>query len=195
MRIFENSSDMLNEVARDLAEMGKFRRTTTMQDKDIKGNTDFDTFELPNYSFCTTNPGMGLMKLFNNPGQDPYMYNWCNAEFIERISTSHHNPGEAWKLREEVWDEFRNRRSGRFSYTYNERIRHQIDYLIDRLRSDPWSRQIILSLWDPHIDTSRLGVERVPCSLYYHFIADPDSGDVVRPHVEGLGLHAEPRNA
>ena len=55
-------------------------------------------------------------------------------------------------------------------YTYNELIwnNDQFTKIVDRLREDPDSRQLWISLWDPTRDPDLLGgVSRVPCSLGY----------------------------
>lgn len=176
MRIFTNCSDMMNEVARDLYEMGVVRCTLTMQDKDISGDSDFVTKELINYSFCVTDPLRSINGLFLLPNQNRIMYDWCKLEFSERINSRFINPGGAWVLRSEVWEPFLTRNRGRFAYTYNERIRTQLPLIIERLGEDVWSRQCILTIWNPTIDVNRLGIDRVPCSIYYHFLASEIDG-------------------
>ena len=59
---------------------------------------------------------------------------------------------------------------GKMGYTYNELIwnNDQFTKIVDRLREDPDSRQLWISLWDPTRDPDLLGgVSRVPCSLGY----------------------------
>ena len=55
MRIYVNAQEMIEETKRDLAEMGIVVRPATMQDKYIKGNPDYETKELQNYSYCLLN--------------------------------------------------------------------------------------------------------------------------------------------
>lgn len=169
---------MMSETARNLSEMGVERFTATMQDKRIKGIPGYSTKELTNESFCITKPLFDMHKVFLLPNQKtPEIKQWCDNEFAERISISHINPGEAYKHRPEMWEQFLNRNEGRFAYTYNERIRPQLTRIIETLKDDISSRQCILSIWNPTIDVPKLGIDRVPCSLYYHFLATPRISD------------------
>lgn len=176
MRIYTNAQEMVEEVKRDLAEMGIVVRPATMQDKYVKGNPDYETKELQNYSYC----------LLNARSQDipGVIQPWADAEFKERVTDPWErdregkrtlfqvpefiNPGEAWKLREEVWSEYMH--DGKLAYTYNELLwnNDQLTKIMNRLKEDPDSRQLWISLWNPDKDPDFLGgVSRVPCSLGY----------------------------
>lgn len=173
MRIYINAEEMIEETKRDLAEMGIVVRPATMQDKYIKGNPDYETRELQNYSYCLLDA-----KSQDIPG---VIQPWADAEFLERVtdpflrapdgklSEPHFpNPGKAWELRKEVWTEYLH--EGKMAYTYNELIwnNDQVTKVINRLKEDPDSRQLWISLWNPDKDPDFLGgVSRVPCSLGY----------------------------
>lgn len=173
MRIYINAEEMIEETKRDLAEMGIVVRPATMQDKYVKGNPDYETRELQNYSYCLLEA-----KSQDIPG---VIQPWADAEFLERItdpflrapdgklSEPHFlNPGKAWELRKEVWTEYLH--EGKMAYTYNELIwnNDQVTKIINRLKEDPDSRQLWISLWNPDKDPDFLGgVSRVPCSLGY----------------------------
>ena len=173
MRIYINAEEMIEETKRDLAEMGIVVRPATMQDKYVKGNPDYETRELQNYSYCLLEA-----KSQDIPG---VIQPWADAEFLERItdpflrapdgklSEPHFlNPGKAWELRKEVWTEYLH--EGKMAYTYNELIwnNDQVTKIINRLKEDPDSRQLWISLWNPNKDPDFLGgVSRVPCSLGY----------------------------
>ena len=175
MRIYVNAQEMIEETKRDLAEMGIVVRPATMQDKYIKGNPDYETKELQNYSYCLLNAKSSDFPGVSQP--------WADAEFEERItdpflrapdgelSEPHFiNPGKAWELRKEVWTEYLH--NGKMAYTYNELIwnNDQVTKVINRLKEDPDSRQLWISLWSPERDPDLLGgVSRVPCSLGYCF--------------------------
>lgn len=165
---------MIEETKRDLAEMGIVVRPATMQDKYVKGNPDYETRELQNYSYCILDAKSRDIPGVTQP--------WADAEFQERItdpwvrsprdgnpmSSRYINPGQAWKLRKEVWSEYLH--NGRMAYTYNELLwkNDQLTKVIDRLKEDPDSRQLWISLWNPEKDPDFLGgVSRVPCSLGY----------------------------
>lgn len=176
MRIYTNAQEMVEEVKRDLAEMGIVVRPATMQDKYVKGNPDYETKELQNYSYCLLNAKSQDIPGVTQP--------WADAEFEERVTDPWErdwegkrtlfqtpefiNPGEAWKLREEVWSEYMH--DGKLAYTYNELLwnNDQLTKIMNRLRKDPDSRQLWISLWNPDKDPDFLGgVSRVPCSLGY----------------------------
>ena len=176
MRIYTNAQEMVEEVKRDLAEMGIVVRPATMQDKYVKGNPDYETKELQNYSYCLLNARSQDIPGVTQP--------WADAEFKERVTDPWErdwegkrilfqdpefiNPGEAWKLREEVWSEYMH--DGKLAYTYNELLwnNDQTMKVINRLKEDPDSRQLWISLWNPDKDPDFLGgVSRVPCSLGY----------------------------
>ena len=162
MRIYVNAEEAIEEIKRDLAEMGIRVKPATMQDKYVLGNPDYETLELQNYCYTILDARSKDIPGVNQP--------WADAEFKERIMEGFSNPGEAYKLREEVWNEFLH--DGKFAYTYNGRLRHnnQLEKVISRLKEDPDSRQLWISLWNPAIDPDRLGgVSRVPCSLGYNF--------------------------
>lgn len=178
MRIYTNAQEMVEEVKRDLAEMGIVVRPATMQDKYVKGNPDYETKELQNYSYCLLNARSQDIPGVTQP--------WADAEFKERVTDPWErysdgepliesisfpnfiNPGEAWKLREEVWSEYMH--DGKLAYTYNELLwnNDQLTKIMNRLKEDPDSRQLWISLWNPDKDPDFLGgISRVPCSLGY----------------------------
>lgn len=172
MRIYINAEEMIEETKRDLAEMGIVVRPATMQDKYVKGNPDYETRELQNYSYCLLDAKSQEIPGVSQP--------WADAEFKERVTDpwvrcpdgkgypEFINPGKAWELRKEVWTEYLH--EGKMAYTYNELIwnNDQVTKVINRLKEDPDSRQLWISLWNPDKDPDFLGgVSRVPCSLGY----------------------------
>lgn len=176
MRIYINWEEAYEEIKRDLAEMGILVKPKTMQDKVVEGNPDYETMELQNYCYTILNAKSKDITGVIQP--------WADAEFMERICNPFAskeftgcldkpefiNPGEAWKLREEVWTEYMH--DGKMAYTYNERIwrNEQLTKIIERLKQDHDSRQLWLSIWDPNEDVDKLGgISRVPCSLGYNF--------------------------
>lgn len=167
MRIYCEANEAFEEIKRDLAEMGIWVHPKTMQDKNVEGNADYETTELQNYCYTILD---AKSKDIPNVCQP-----WADAEFEERITDPKTvggfiNPGEAWKLRENVWGEFFH--NGKFGYSYNELIwnNDQFNKVINRLKEDPDSRQLWISLWDPERDPDLLGgISRVPCSLGYGF--------------------------
>ena len=165
MRIYTEASEAFEEIKRDLAEMGIWVHPKTMQDKNVEGNPDYETTELQNYCYTILDA-----KSKDIPG---VCQPWADEEFKERITDPETvggfiNPGEAWKLRDNIWGEFFH--NGKFGYSYNELIwnNDQFNKIVNRLKEDPDSRQLWISLWDPTRDPDLLGgVSRVPCSLGY----------------------------
>ena len=159
-----NWQEAYEEIKRDLAEMGIRVCPKTMQDKIVEGNEDYTTMELQNYCYTILNARSEDVK----PSS---IQPWADEEFKERINVNGDiNPGKAYKLREDVWNEYMH--DGKFAYTYNERFfrNEQIFKIIDRLKEDHDSRQLWLSVWDCNEDPDKLGgISRVPCSLGYNF--------------------------
>ena len=163
MRIYDNFIEAFSEIARDLKEMGITHHTKTMQDKNIEGDVNFDTLELPNYIYTVTHPQLEDLQ----PTQP-----WADLDWKERlsgISGCAVNPGIAWEERSEIWEEFLH--NGKFGYTYSERFawHRQVDNVITRLKDDPGSRQLYVAMWTQS-DSKYLGSIRVPCSLGWHFM-------------------------
>lgn len=176
MRIYTNWKECYDEVLRDLAEMGIVVRPKSMQDKIIEGNEEYATKELQNYSYTLLSARSDMITGVSQP--------WADKEFEERITDpwirnsdgekvqflGFINPGKAWESRREVWDEYIH--DGKMAYTYNEMIwkNDQCTKVLERLKVDPDSRQLWISLWNPEKDPDFLGgISRVPCSLGYGF--------------------------
>ncbi len=167
MRIFQNFPEAFDEIKRDLGEMGLNIRTNTMQDKKITGDEDYTTKELMNYIYTVTDPQFEDL----NPTQP-----WADAEWEERFGGIEYspddlrNPGLAWKKRPDIWYEFI-QCNGTFSYTYAERFNkdQQVKSVVDALKRDPNNRQSYIAMWLPS-DSCKLGKQRVPCSLGWHFM-------------------------
>ena len=165
MRIYMNWEEAYEEVKRDLAEMGILVKPKTMQDKNVEGNSDYETKELQNYCYTLLNAKSSEITGVIQP--------WADAEFEERVldpfkNGDFINPGEAWELRKDIWTEYMH--DGKMAYTYNERIwqNDQLTKIIERLKEDHDSRQLWLSIWDPNIDTDKLGgISRVPDGPIY----------------------------
>ena len=54
-RIFENMTEALNEIERDIMEMGIQVWPRSMQNKDVRNDENFSTLEVQNYSFSILN--------------------------------------------------------------------------------------------------------------------------------------------
>jgi thymidylate synthase len=181
MRIYDNCHEMHSEVKRDLHEMGTMVHPQTMQDKQVATNDDYRTLELAPYEFTILDGGdrdhwLGALGL---------NLEWCVKDFDERTICltdplgAPVNPGRAWMLRREVWQQFLEP-SGKFAYTYSERLGAQIgaeggttavERVLDELKKHPDSRQCVLPIFSARQDLRSLGgAHRVPCSLHYQFM-------------------------
>jgi thymidylate synthase len=162
MRIYETFKEMYSEVLRDVAELGIRTKSESVQNKQDVGE-EYDMKEIIGYSYELTNTE-GYLSSFS-----PKELDWLNQEFVERISLRKINPGEAWKLRPEVWGPLRNSR-GRFDYTYNERMRLQLKALMNELRIRPNTRQAVMTIYSNDDIRYLGGYRRIPCSLSYQFV-------------------------
>lgn len=173
MRIFKNCAEMVSEVHRDLFEMGVKVTPKTMQDKTVAGLKDYETVELSGYSFAIMDT-VDLDDMITNRGLS---LEWCYADLKERLAPERINPGEAYKLRGE-WGEFVH--NGEFAYTYNERLRYQVQKTVDVLKFDPDSRQAVITVYEGTKDSeNRGGLKRVPCSMYYQLLIRDGKLDII----------------
>lgn len=160
MRIYTDFKEALSEIKRDLAEMGIKVHSQTYQDKYIGDDPEMSSRELQNYIYTVTEPNY-------QTGLQPTQP-WCDAEFEERINPKG-NPGEAWELRRDVWEQFI-QGDGTFAYHYGERLSWQVDEIVKTLSQDHDTRQAFMGMWRPHEDIRKTGgVSRVPCTLGYYF--------------------------
>ena len=165
MRIYRTFQEALNEIRRDLAEVGIQVTTQTMQNKSREEG--FEMLEIQNYIYTVTEPRLEDLQ----PTQP-----WADGEFTERVSGVPINPGNAWQLRPEIWKHFLvpteyadGSTRMAFDYSYPARMYFQLWEIVKELKIHPDSRQLFLSVWDPQIDINRLGQCRVPCTLGYYF--------------------------
>lgn len=171
MRIYIDPVEMVKEVERDLFEMGTTYQSTSVQDKIVKDDPDYETIELigTGYKLDLSNVRQEQLDEMALYKKDQEYFNWIVAEVNERIDAVGHNPGEAWTHDRKTWGQFL--RDGLFSYTYSERWAEQLKYVYAELKRNPNSRQVIMTMYDRHQDMMNWGGrDRVPCSLSYHFL-------------------------
>lgn len=160
MRQFANFPEALNELKRELAEMGIRLRTKSVQNINIEDNPDYDMMEVQNYTYIVTAP-----RWQDIPVENP---DYCNAEFAERVAQKGGNPGKAWEYDRDYWFPFVNKK-GEFDYTYADRMQHTLGQVISLLKKDPNTRRAYLSIFDPIEDAPDNLHSRIPCSLGYQF--------------------------
>lgn len=161
MRHFKDFPEAINEIRRELKEMGIAIHTKSVQNKDIIGNSDYDSLELQNYTYTVTSPDYNSIPL--------KVPEWGEAEFYERTCGKNLNPGESWKLRREYWQQFLTV-DGVFDYAYPDRMAAVLPDVIKALQNDPETRRAFLPIFDRQIDIQHSFDVRIPCSLGYHFM-------------------------
>jgi thymidylate synthase len=194
--------EALREVERDLWEMGIDVHPQTMQDKKIAGDDDYMTKEVQSYGFMVTGPASARHERLDDvKDMVDYMYNGNGAdsvmeyillEFKDRIGGKPLNPGNSYKARRDVWNEFLH--GGQFHYTYSERMSFQVQKVLDELRVRPESRQGVINIHsnicpsirygNTHIgkslDFSNMGgTGRIPCSMYYQVMIRNNHVDLI----------------
>ena len=171
MRLYLNCFDAIKDIGRELKKCATIVHTQSYQNKDISKDDNFSTKEIQAFEFC----------ILNTDDKDTMpnaTVDWCKAEFKERISKDDINPGEAWKMRKEVWEEFLV--DGEFDYTYNERISWQIPLVIEELRKNPETRQAIIEIHSNADDLEFVGgKKRIPCSMFYQFMIRDGKLDII----------------
>lgn len=162
MRVYRDFKEAKNEIARDLNELGVDVRAG-YQSLDVDPE-EFRTKELQNYDYRVIQP--------NSEDLDP-IQPWAEWEWDDRLHGIYGeatNPGAAWTKRKDLWDPLREG-SGKFSYTYSERLKDAgVTRILEALKKNPASRQAYISIWNPKVDGYRLGLRRVPCSLGYQML-------------------------
>lgn len=171
MRIYSNSFELMSEMGRELNSYGQIVKPKTYQNKVIEGNEDFITKELICQQYCLTSLGDPVWLFVFSHSKE-----WADAEFQERIDTSDIiNPGKAWELRKDLWEQFLV--NGKFDYTYNERM-VILPYTIQLLKSDSDTRKAVLPIFNGNGEDDTLyyqGNKRIPCSMYYDFLIRENS--------------------
>ena len=198
MRIYSNSFELMSEMGRELNSYGQTVKPKTYQNKRIEGNEDFITKELICQQYCLTSLGDPVWLFIFSHSKE-----WADAEFQERITFEPNgepwNPGEAWKLRRDLWEQFLVKEEISFvgnethkeyheifEYTYSERIMKPVYFngtvmpkiraIIRLLKSDQDTRKAVLNIYgtdnyNEDEDSDHYdGSRRIPCSMYYDFL-------------------------
>ena len=204
MRIFSNPAEAVKEVERDVYEMGILTHPQTMQDKDVKDDPEYTTKEVRGYSFKINGWDYNfddILKVIEYffPDQIDAISLYCLDEIKDRMCGVALNPGNAYKHRPEVWDEFLH--DGKFAYTYSERMEQQVQAALYELKDRPDTRQGIITIHTnicPTCDgqvadttaeenevrisadfVNKGGGGRIPCSMYYQLMIREDKLDLI----------------
>jgi len=181
MRIYSDVEQMVREENRELKELGITVPISHYQDKDTKGDSDFYTKELIGHSFTVSDPTIKHQEMIdfvyrNKPDEGERVKKFIEQEFKDRVSRKPLNPGNSYKERKDMWDQFLED-DDKFSYQYAERINDpnlkvtQIDKVINELKKSPDSRQGIIQIHNYLYDSQNIGGKRrIPCSMHYQFM-------------------------
>lgn len=175
---------MIQEVDRELASSGITVPVKHYQNQILEGEDQL-TKELIGVEFTITHPqeGVGEMLEFMFKDEAKNILDYCNKEFGDRLNPEGVNPGESYKIREDLWQKLMSKTSeGKFDYTYSERYHpharnengyqfNQVQEVIDTLKEDEHSRRAMLMVFFPE-DTLRASgaATRIPCSVSYQFL-------------------------
>jgi len=178
MRIFEDYYEAGSEVMRDLHEMGVITRIQSMQDLDVSDNDDLGiTKEIVGYCFKVLSHGRldDMLDLFRKIDLD-VAKEYIETELADRVSGKSMNPGNAWQLRSDTWEQFMRKHGGnKLSYTYSERMFDRVPAVINELKDRPGSRQAIIDVYRGDLDLPNWGGKaRISCSMYYQALIRDD---------------------
>lgn len=174
MRIYADAYELMSEMGRNLWEMGTEVKPKTYQNKVIEGDDNFVTKELICEQYCLIELPDPDTLFIHTKSKD-----WADAEFQERISFPPENPGEAYKLRNDIWEEFlvKGLNGEYFDYTYSERFQYVLnndntclEQVICLLKADHDTRKAILPIFNINDINFLDGSKRIPCSMYYDFL-------------------------
>ena len=162
MRIYDDCYELMSEMGRNLWEMGSIVKPKTYQNKVIEGDESYITRELICEQYCLTSlNNVDKLFIYSNSKE------WADNEFLERINNEPLNPGGAWTLRKDIWEQFLV--DGKFDYTYSERMFDSLRSVISLLKNDPDTRKAVLPIFNGEYNNDCKyydGSKRIPCSHF-----------------------------
>lgn len=175
--MFRNMLDCAMEMDRELLQSGMTVPVKSYQNKKLEGD-DQITKELMGVAFTISKPLVkreeAIEYLFGEDAKRIVEY--CKVEFQDRVSPEILNPGNSYKIRLDLWQKFMVddvNNIKKFDYTYNERYNrfNQLNNAIDALKNDIHTRQSIVQVYHPDLDSGKHGgITRIPCSMSYQFL-------------------------
>jgi len=172
MRIFKDNYEMIKEIDRELLVQGITVPIKHYQNKKLSGD-DKNTKELIGVSFCISKPLQKryemLEFIFKEDAKKIEKY--CIQEHEDRISRVPSNPGNSYKIRQDMWQKFMVDNESKFDYTYSERMFWQLDNILKTIREDKHTRQAHMQIFNAEVDLKKTGGDtRIPCSVDYSFL-------------------------
>lgn len=178
MRIFKDCEMMIKEVIRDLLVQGISVECNSYQNKKLEGE-DKIVKELIGVSFLISKPSQKRREMIEYIFKEDAdkIENYCKQEHLDRTSGKAMNPGNSYKIRQDMWQKFMVSDETKFDYSYSERFwnNNQMNYVIDCLKQDKGTRQAMLMVFQAHLDSGKHGGDtRIPCSVSYQFMIRND---------------------
>jgi thymidylate synthase len=179
MRIYSNAKELMSELGRELNSYGQTVKPKTYQNKNIEGEATMVTKEIICQQYCLTKlPDPEYLFVYTNARP------WAEKEFEERVSGHQINPGTAYKLNRDMWEEFLVH-GNKFDYTYAERLNTKVLYhnqiltklkaVIQLLNDDQDTRKAVINIYGDLDGDHYHGDARIPCSMYYDFLIRENS--------------------
>ena len=162
MRIYNNLSEAISEVRRELAEMGILTKRYFQSQK-----VEINTKEIIGYGFKVKIDPEHLINSAHNKYVD---LTECNIEAERRFTFDTNNlfkTGYNKEIFETLAVEYKGEKL--LNYDYVERITNQFCIALLKLTNNINSRQQIISIWEKS-DLIKSENFRVPCSIYYHLM-------------------------
>jgi len=186
MRVFSCCLDLINETTREVFARGQLTFDKTVQGVEVD-RENYEAKELLGYCYTVSGLSNDLDAMLVWARDTFYREHLCSeigeAWFQDMLVDK--NPDDWWRksgFLTDYWTRFGLHHDGTFSYTYGERIADNIDYIVQKLQKNLYSRGAVLGVWDWRGDPKRTicGL-RIPCTISYHF--------VVRKDLDGDKMH------
>lgn len=174
-RIFKDCGEMIREIDRELKVSGITVPVRHYQNKELVGEQQL-TKELVAVNFTISKPYNNRREMldFIFKEEAEKIEKYCKVEFQDRINPEGVNPGNSYKIRLDLWQQFMSVENGeKFDYTYSERLNayNQLENAIGALLDDLNSRRAMVMVFDPKDTQSSAGfATRIPCSISYQFL-------------------------
>ena len=175
MRIFKDGLEMIKEIDRELLVQGITVPVKHYQNKKLEGKDQL-TKELIGLSFTISKPLEKRKEMLEFIFKDEAskIEEYCKSEFKDRVSKKPLNPGNSYKVRQDMWQKFMVDNDNKFDYTYSERLYGEWDKIIKTLKEDKHSRQAVVQIFDKEDLDKTGGDSRIPCSVDYSFLIRND---------------------
>lgn len=174
-RMFRNCEDYIKEIDRELFQSGIKIEINHYQNKKLEGEDRF-TKEIIGVDVCISKPLQKrfemLQHIFGPKAEQIEQY--CIQEFKDRISPIPLNPGNSYKIRQDLWQKFMVDNDTKFDYTYSERLCDKWSLAIAALKEDKHSRQALMEIFRPEDLAAFGGNTRIPCSVFYQYLIRND---------------------